>query len=204
MHGSWRLVQLGAQILHATEPLHFVWVATIKPSADGKLAAPSINTPGVSRTMNVTARNLIEQAYRIPWTPGLNTSRSGRSGLDRQRSLRCRGPYRPIASGRVRNHVERAAGSDQPNDAVATGRPVQAQGALRTLVEPRSEGGRARTAPAHAASFPDITRAEMTATSPGSGATLRASTATYSASVPSRVQSVRPNTRCPTDSPVVP
>ena len=32
----------------------------------------------------------------------------------------------------------------------------------------------------------------------------RASTATYSARVPSRVQSVRPNTRCPTDSPVVP
>ena len=41
-------------------------------------------------------------------------------------------------------------------------------------------------------------------TSPGSGARLRASTATYSASVPSRCQSVRPNTRCPTDSPVVP
>ncbi len=65
------LVQLGAQILHATEPLPSFEVATIKPSADGK-AAPSINTPGVSRTMNVTARNLIEQAYRIPWTPGLN------------------------------------------------------------------------------------------------------------------------------------
>ena len=29
-------------------------------------------------------------------------------------------------------------------------------------------------------------------------------TATYSASVPSRYQSVRPNTRCPIDSPVVP
>jgi hypothetical protein len=35
---------------------------------------------------------------------------------------------------------------------------------------------------------------------PGSGARLRASTAAYSAKVPSRVQSVRPNTRCPTDS----
>ena len=33
---------------------------------------------------------------------------------------------------------------------------------------------------------------------------LRASTAAYSARVPSRYQSVRPNTRCPTDSPVVP
>src|SRR5207247_1535360 len=59
--------------------------------------------------------------------------------------------------------------------------------------------------PCHAVR-PDITRAAPTvkSTSPGSGARLRASTATYSASVPSRVQSVRPNTRCPTDSPVVP
>src|ERR1051326_6004798 len=53
---------------------------------------------------------------------------------------------------------------------------------------------------------PDITRAAPTvkSTSPGSGARLRASTATYSANVPSRTQSVRPNTRCPTDRPVVP
>jgi hypothetical protein len=51
-----------------------------------------------------------------------------------------------------------------------------------------------------------ITRAAPTvkSTSPGSGVRLRASTATYSASVPSRYQSVRPNTRCPIDSPVVP
>src|SRR5262249_47096471 len=41
-------------------------------------------------------------------------------------------------------------------------------------------------------------------TSPGSGARLRASTATYSARVPPRYESERPNTRCPTDSPVVP
>src|SRR5450755_3678423 len=64
-------VQLRAQILHATGPLPSFEVATIKPSADGK-AAPSINTATESRTMSVTARNLIEQAYRIPWTPGLN------------------------------------------------------------------------------------------------------------------------------------
>jgi hypothetical protein len=38
----------------------------------------------------------------------------------------------------------------------------------------------------------------------GSGARLRASMATYSARVLSRYQSARPNTRCPTDSPVVP
>ena len=65
------VVQLHAQILHATGPLPSFEVATIKPSVDGK-AAPSINTPSESRTMNVTARNLIEHAYRIPWTPGLN------------------------------------------------------------------------------------------------------------------------------------
>ena len=39
---------------------------------------------------------------------------------------------------------------------------------------------------------------------PGSGARLRASTAAYSASVPSRCQSVIPKTRCPSESPVVP
>src|SRR6266516_951896 len=39
---------------------------------------------------------------------------------------------------------------------------------------------------------------------PGSGARLRASMATYSARVPPRYESVRPNTRCPTDSPLVP
>src|SRR6185437_16206331 len=39
---------------------------------------------------------------------------------------------------------------------------------------------------------------------PGSGARLRASIATYSARVPSRCQSARPNTRWPTDTPVVP
>src|ERR1044071_8627357 len=59
--------------------------------------------------------------------------------------------------------------------------------------------------PCHAVR-PGITRAapSVKSTSPGSGVRLRASTATYSASVPSRYQSVRPNTRCPIDSPVVP
>src|SRR5438876_8447109 len=48
--------------------------------------------------------------------------------------------------------------------------------------------------PCHAVR-PGITRAAPTvkSTSPGSGVRLRASTATYSASVPSRYQSVRPN-----------
>ena len=63
--------QLHGQVLHATGPLPSFEVATIKPSTDGK-SVPSISTPTESRTMNVTARNLIEQAYRIPWTSGLN------------------------------------------------------------------------------------------------------------------------------------
>jgi uncharacterized protein (TIGR03435 family) len=63
--------QLRAQILHATEPLPSFEVATIKPSTDGE-SIPSINTRTESRTMNVTARNWIEQAYHIPWTLGLN------------------------------------------------------------------------------------------------------------------------------------
>src|SRR3954454_8202236 len=40
--------------------------------------------------------------------------------------------------------------------------------------------------------------------SPGSGARLRASIATYSARVPSRCQSASPSTRCPSETPVVP
>ena len=55
-------------------------------------------------------------------------------------------------------------------------------------------------------SLPEIGRLAPTvkSTSPGSGARLRASIAKYSARVPSRCQSAMPNTRCPTDSPVVP
>jgi bla regulator protein BlaR1 len=65
------VVQLRAQTLHATGPLPSFEVATIKPSVDGK-AALSIHTPTELRTMDVTARNLIEQAFHIPWTPGRN------------------------------------------------------------------------------------------------------------------------------------
>ena len=50
----------------------------------------------------------------------------------------------------------------------------------------------------------DRQAATVNSTSPGSGTRLRASTATYSARVPSRYQSVRPNTRCPKERPVVP
>jgi bla regulator protein BlaR1 len=65
------LGQLSGQILHATGPLPAFEVATIKPSNDDN-AIPSLSTPTESRTINVTARNLIEQAYGIPWTPGRN------------------------------------------------------------------------------------------------------------------------------------
>ena len=62
---------LCGQILHATAPLPSFEVATIKPSSDGN-AIPSITTPTECRMINVSARNLIEQAYRIPWTSSLN------------------------------------------------------------------------------------------------------------------------------------
>lgn len=62
---------LGGQILHPAAPLPSFEVATIKPSNGGD-AIPSLTTPTESRTIDVTARNLIEQAYRIPWTPTLN------------------------------------------------------------------------------------------------------------------------------------
>jgi len=62
---------LYGQILHATAPAPSFEVATIKPSSGGN-AIPSISTPAESRTTNVSARNLIERAYRIPWTSSLN------------------------------------------------------------------------------------------------------------------------------------
>jgi bla regulator protein BlaR1 len=71
---TWMVLGIGhlyGQILHATGPLPSFEVATIKPSNGGN-AIPSINTPSESRTINVTARNLIEQAYHIPWTPVFN------------------------------------------------------------------------------------------------------------------------------------
>ena len=46
-------------------------MATIKPASDHG-SIPSKTTPAESRTINVTARNLIEQAYQILWTLGFN------------------------------------------------------------------------------------------------------------------------------------
>jgi bla regulator protein blaR1 len=79
------VAQLHGQILHATGPLPSFEVATIKPSSGGN-AIPSISTPSESRTINVTARNLIEQAYQIPWTAGLNQRVVGGPGwIDNER-----------------------------------------------------------------------------------------------------------------------
>jgi hypothetical protein len=63
--------QLYGQILHATGPLPSFEGATVKPS-NGDNATPPVSTATESRTINVTARNLIEQAYGIPWTSGRN------------------------------------------------------------------------------------------------------------------------------------
>jgi bla regulator protein blaR1 len=63
--------QFYGQVLHATGPLPSFEVATVKPS-NGDNTTPSVSTATESRTMNVTARNLIEQAYGIPWTSGRN------------------------------------------------------------------------------------------------------------------------------------
>lgn len=65
------VAHLYGQVLHATGPLPSFEVATIKPASDHGFI-PSKTTPAESRTINVTARNLIEQAYQIPWTLSSN------------------------------------------------------------------------------------------------------------------------------------
>ena len=100
----------------------------------------------------------------------------------------------------LRAEVERLLTVGRPSgaDDVGAGR------AVREDALPRLKAA-VRDSPCHAVR-PEIGRLAPTvkSTSPGSGARLRASMATYSARVPSRCQSARPNTRCPTDNPVVP
>ena len=55
-----------AQIIHASGPLPSFEVATIKPASSQP--RPSSASPAEVQISNVTARNLIEQAYGIPWT----------------------------------------------------------------------------------------------------------------------------------------
>jgi uncharacterized protein (TIGR03435 family) len=59
-----------AQIIHASDPLPSFEVATIKPASFQPL--PSSASPAEVRISNVTVRNLIEQAYGIPWTSAEN------------------------------------------------------------------------------------------------------------------------------------
>jgi len=59
-----------AQIIHATDPLPSFEVATIKPAASQ--LRPSTASPAEIHISNVTVRNLVEQAYGIPWTPAEN------------------------------------------------------------------------------------------------------------------------------------
>jgi len=59
-------VASSAQIIHATDPLPSFEVATIKlASSQPQLSSAS---PAEVHISNVTVRNLIEQAYGIPWT----------------------------------------------------------------------------------------------------------------------------------------
>lgn len=59
-----------AQIIHASDPLPSFEVATIKPASPQ--LRPSSASPAEVQISNVTVRNLIEQAYGIPWTSAEN------------------------------------------------------------------------------------------------------------------------------------
>ena len=59
-----------AQIIHASDPLPSFEVATIKPASSQP--RPSSASPAEVRISDVTVRNLIEQAYGIPWTSAEN------------------------------------------------------------------------------------------------------------------------------------
>lgn len=59
-----------AQIIHASGTLPSFEVATIKPASSQ--VRPSSTSPGEVQIFNVSVRNLIEQAYGIPWTPAEN------------------------------------------------------------------------------------------------------------------------------------
>ena len=68
--GAGLAVSCAAQIIHASDPLPSFEVATIKPaSPQPHLSSVS---PGEVTISNVTVRNLIEQAYGIPWTAAEN------------------------------------------------------------------------------------------------------------------------------------
>lgn len=59
-----------SQIIHASDPLPSFEVATIKPALSRP--RPSSTSAAEVQIYNVTVRNLIEQAYGIPWTSAEN------------------------------------------------------------------------------------------------------------------------------------
>jgi uncharacterized protein (TIGR03435 family) len=59
-----------AQIIHASDPLPSFEVATVKPASPQPHR--SSVSPGEVTISDVTVRNLVEQAYGIPWTPAEN------------------------------------------------------------------------------------------------------------------------------------
>jgi uncharacterized protein (TIGR03435 family) len=59
-----------AQIIHASDPLPSFEVATIKPASSQPRSSSA--SPAEVQISNVTVRNLIEQAYGIPWTSAEN------------------------------------------------------------------------------------------------------------------------------------
>jgi len=59
-----------AQIIHTSDPLPSFEVATIKPASSQ--ARPSSTSPAEAQIFNVSVRNIIEQAYGIPWTNAEN------------------------------------------------------------------------------------------------------------------------------------
>ncbi|HTV09679.1 MAG TPA: TIGR03435 family protein [Candidatus Aquilonibacter sp.] len=63
-------ISASAQIIHASGPLPSFEVATIKPASPQPL--PSSASPAEVRISNVTVRNLVEQAYGVPWTSAEN------------------------------------------------------------------------------------------------------------------------------------
>lgn len=63
-------VPAAAQIIHASGPLPSFEVATIKPASP--MPHPSSATPAEVNIFDVSVRNLIEQAYGIPWTAAEN------------------------------------------------------------------------------------------------------------------------------------
>ena len=149
----------------------------------------------------------IRRAERVPMSPPMRSNtRSTPPTSSSAPVSRSTNSFAPKPSGRLT--VGGASGADDPGAGLPRElrrhRADRARRAVHEHALPRLEAAMLEQALPRGQSRDRQARALLKSTSPGSGARLRASTATYSARVPSRYQSVRPNTRCPTDSPVVP